>query len=140
MKAKRPARVTLTLPEEFVILCANHHTTPEIVLRGFISDVAGIVSWAANPRQDGYNSHGSDERELAFAYFDRCGYGYLEAWGLKPQSPDSEGENANSEGASRALRGDSEDRASSFSRTQLSKETPALRGRGREKHRGGRGV
>lgn len=136
----KPRRLTLTLPEEFVILCANHHTSPEIVLRGFIADVAGIVSWAANPRQDGYNSHGSDERDMAFAYFDRCGYGYLEAWGLKPQSPDSEGEHPNSEGTSRVLRGDSVGETSSFNREQLRTKTPALRGRGREKHRGGRGV
>jgi hypothetical protein len=136
MKTKRPARVTLTLPEEFVILCANHHTSPEIVLRGFIADVSGIINWAANPRTDGYSSNGSDERDLAFAYFDRCGYGYLEAWGLKPQSPDSEGENPNSEGPSRPLRGGSVGETSSFSRAPLRTKTPALRGRGREKHRG----
>jgi len=140
MKTKRPARVTLRLPEEFVILCANHHATPETVLRGFIADVSGIINWAANPREDGYSSNGSDERDLAFAYFDRCGYGYLEAWGLKPQSPDSEGENANSEGASRALRGDPVGETSSFNRQRLTTEKPILRGRGREKHRRGRGV
>jgi hypothetical protein len=136
MKTRRPAqRLTLALPAEFVIFCANHHTTPETVLRGFIADVAGIINWAANPREDGYSSNGSDERDMAFAYFDRCGYGYLEAW-----AADSEGGNGNSEGTSRPLRGDSVTRTSSFNRRQLSKETPALRGRGREKHRGGRGV
>lgn len=128
-------RLTLTLPEEFVILCQNHHTTPETVLRGFISDVAGIVSWAANPREDGYSSNGSDERDLAFAYFDRCGYGYLKAW-----ATNSEGERPNSEGTSGPLRGDSVTRTSSFSRAPLTTKKPALRGRGREKHRGGRGV
>lgn len=131
----KPRRLTLTLPEEFVILCANHHTTPEIVLRGFIADVAGIINWAAKPREDGYSSNGSDEREMAFAYFDRCGYGYLEAW-----AADSEGENSNSEGTSRSLRGDSVAHASSFNRQQLRIKKPALRGRGREKHRGGRGA
>ena len=128
-------RLTLTLPEEFVILCANHHTTPETVLRGFIADVAGIVSWAANPRQDGYGSNGSDERDMAFAYFDRCGYGTLEAW-----AADSEGERPHSEGPSRPLRGDSVETTSSFSRAPLTTKTPALRGRGREKHRGEGGV
>jgi hypothetical protein len=128
MKTQRPVRVTLTLPEEFVILCANHHTSPEIVLRGFIADVSGIINWAANPRADGYSSNGSDERDLAFAYFDRCGYGYFEAWGL------------NSEGTSRALRGDSVGETSSFNRQRLTTKKPALRGRDREKHRGGRGV
>lgn len=129
-------RLTLTLPKEFVILCANHHTTPEIVLRGFIADVAGIMNWVANPRQDGYGSNGSDERDRAWAYFDRCGYGYWEACDLTTKSPDSEGENPHSEGPPRALRGDAEDRTSSFNRQQLSNKTPALRGRGREKHRG----
>jgi hypothetical protein len=136
MKTRRPAqRLTLALPAEFVILCANHHTTPERVLRGFIADVSGIINWAANPREDGYSSNGSDERDLAFAYFDRCGYGYLEAWGLN-----SEGQSPNSEGTSRVLRGHEEDRTSSFSRAPLTTKNPRLRGRGREKHRGGRGV
>jgi hypothetical protein len=131
----KPRRLTLTLPEEFMILCANHHTTPETVLRGFIADVSGIINWAANPRTDGYSSNGSDERDLAFAYFDRCGYGYLEAW-----AADSEGETGNSEGTSRVLRGHEEDRASSFNRQQLRTKTPRLRGRGREKHPRGRGA
>lgn len=144
MKTRRPTkRLTLALPAEFVILCQNHHTTPEIVLRGFIADVSGIMNWAANPREDGYGSNGSDERDKAWAYFDRCGYGYLivaegvaEACDLHTESPDSEGENPHSEGTSRALRGRSVGETSSFNRQPLSEKTPVLRGRGREKHRG----
>jgi len=132
MKTRRHAkRLTLALPAEFVILCENHHTTPEIVLRGFIGDVAGIMNWIAHPREDGYGSNGSDERDRAWAYFDRCGYGHLETW-----AANSEGPSPNSEGASRVLRGDAEDRTSSFSCQPLRTKTPALRGRGREKHRG----
>ena len=73
-------RLTLDLPPEFIALCRADGTDPKTVLRGFIADLAGIISWQANPRADGYCSNGSDEREMAYAYYQRVGYPY---W--KPQ-------------------------------------------------------
>jgi len=68
--------ITLELPEEFLRICEVHEVTPEIVLRGFIADLSCIQNWADNPRADGYSSHGSDERRLAWEWFDRVGYPY----------------------------------------------------------------
>ncbi|TAM85357.1 MAG: hypothetical protein EPN41_12230 [Candidimonas sp.] len=76
MKAtKRRKRViTLRLPDEFIELCEEDGVAPETVLRGFVADLAGIISWAAAPRTDGYNSNGSDERSMARDYYERVGY------------------------------------------------------------------
>ena len=74
--------LTLELPEEFIALCEADGTTPETVLRGFIADLAGIIDWADNPREDGYSSSGSDERDMAYAYYQRVGYPYWREWGL----------------------------------------------------------
>jgi len=71
---RKPRRLTLQLPPEFVELCEHDGVTPEQVLRGFIADLAEIVSWAANPRADGYSSNGSDERRMAMEYYERVGY------------------------------------------------------------------
>ena len=79
--ARKKNRVTLDLPAEFVALCAGDNVPPEIVLRGFIADLAEIVSWASNPRVDGYASNGSDERRYAMEYYERVGY----PWLYKPQ-------------------------------------------------------
>ena len=73
---KRKNRITLELPPEFIELCAHDGVTPEQVLRGFIGDVSGIVNWAVDPRADGYNSNGSDERSMAMDYYRRVGYPY----------------------------------------------------------------
>ena len=70
-------RITLDLPVEFIGLCQKDKTDPETVLRGFIADLCGIISFANNPRQDGYSSNGSDEREMAWAYYERVGYSFL---------------------------------------------------------------
>ena len=51
--------------------------TPEIVLRGFIADLTGIMNFVSSPRADGYSSNGSDERDMARAYYERVGYPYL---------------------------------------------------------------
>jgi hypothetical protein len=75
-------RVTLHLPVEFVELCQGHGVEPEFVLRGFISDLCGLISWADNPRTDGYCSNGSDEREYAWQYYQRVGYPW---WNLPPK-------------------------------------------------------
>lgn len=74
MKCKH--KLTLELPAEFVDLCEADGVTPETVIRGFIADLAGIMNWQANPRQDGYSSNGSDERMMAQAYYERVGYPY----------------------------------------------------------------
>lgn len=55
---KRKHKVTLQLPPEFIDLCQRDQVEPDVVLRGFIADLCGIVSWADNPRADGYASNG----------------------------------------------------------------------------------
>lgn len=72
--------ITLQLPEEFIDLCAGHGVPPEMVLRGFIADLCSLAS-QYDLREDGYASHGSDERELAYAYYERVGYPY---WRWQP--------------------------------------------------------
>jgi hypothetical protein len=75
--------VTLDLPEEFIRFCKFQKVDPEVILKGFISDLACIQNWAhPNPAEnrparepDGYQSHGSDERRLAYQYYERVGYG-----------------------------------------------------------------
>jgi hypothetical protein len=74
--------IKLKLPQEFIDLCASDKVSPETVLRGFIADLAGIQTWLhPNPAEgrmprpkDGYQSNGSDERRLAYAYYSRVGY------------------------------------------------------------------
>lgn len=61
--------ITLDLPPEFVRLCEIDGIDPALMLRGFIADVCGITGWLHVPRADGYASHGSDERQMARAYF-----------------------------------------------------------------------
>lgn len=73
---KRKNKITIELPTEFIELCEADGVTPEIVLRGFIADLAGIHNWVANPRADGYSSNGSDERSMAQEYYERVGYPY----------------------------------------------------------------
>lgn len=58
-------KLTIELPPEFVELCQGDGVTPETVLRGLIADLCGIMNWQARPRDDGYNSNGSDERDMA---------------------------------------------------------------------------
>jgi len=79
-KTKPKSTITLALPEEFIALCTSDGVPPELVLRGFIADLAGIMNWAANPRTDGYSSNGSDERRMAMEYYRRVGY----PWWNKP--------------------------------------------------------
>lgn len=52
--------------KEFVKKCYQDGTTPAEVLEGFINDLV-----------DGSRTRGSDERELASNYYDRCGYGFF---------------------------------------------------------------
>ncbi|WP_456405766.1 hypothetical protein [Thiolapillus sp.] len=69
-------RITIDLPEEFIAVCEEDGVEPETVLRGFIADLAEIMNWASDPREDGYSSNGSDERMKAREYYDRVGYPY----------------------------------------------------------------
>lgn len=68
--------LSLDLPDEFLLLCEQYGLTPDQALRGFIADVCGIVNYVNNPdcppRMDGYNSNGSDERDMADSYFKRA--------------------------------------------------------------------
>jgi hypothetical protein len=67
----------LHLPPEFLVLCKADGITPETVLRGFIADLCSLMNYVADPRTDGYSSNGSDERDMARAYYERVGYPYL---------------------------------------------------------------
>lgn len=69
-------RIVIDLPDEFIELCEADGIEPNTVLRGFIADLAEIISWQRQPRTDGYNSNGSDERMMARAYYERVGYPY----------------------------------------------------------------
>jgi len=71
---RRKRVVTLRPPDEFLEPREEDGIEPETVLRGFVADLAGIISWAANPHTDGYNSNGSDERSMARDYDERVGY------------------------------------------------------------------
>ena len=73
---KEKNELTIELPREFIALCQRDSVTPEIVLKGFIADLTGIMSRSKAPRTDGYSSNGSDEREMARAYYRRVGYSY----------------------------------------------------------------
>jgi len=54
-------QLKIDLPDEFIELCKGDEVEPEQVLRGFIADLAEIMNWASDPREDGYSSNGSDE-------------------------------------------------------------------------------
>lgn len=63
--------ISLDVPPEFTELCAACECSPATVLRGFIGDLCGLRNYCACPREDGYSSHGSDERWMAQSYFER---------------------------------------------------------------------
>jgi hypothetical protein len=68
------SKITIELPPEFIQLCERDQVKPEVVLRGFIADLCGIMNWSHAPRADGYSSNGSDERQRAEDYYERVGY------------------------------------------------------------------
>jgi hypothetical protein len=70
-------QITLDLPEEFIDQCQRDGATPEQVLRGFMADLCYLIDSKADPRDDGYSSNGSDERRLAWEYYERVGYPYF---------------------------------------------------------------
>ena len=55
-------RIIIELPEEFIALCEADGAAPETVIRGFIADLAEIMNWQRNPREDGHSSD-NDERD-----------------------------------------------------------------------------
>jgi hypothetical protein len=61
--------LTLTLPPQFLSLCATHGVEPETVIRGFIADLCHL-------RTAEYHTNGSDERNLADDYYQRVGYAH----------------------------------------------------------------
>lgn len=65
---KRTIAIELTDEDTkaFIEKCFQDGTNPAEVLKCFINDLVG-----------GSQSGGSDERELANKYYDRCGYGYF---------------------------------------------------------------
>lgn len=70
MSEAKKRTITLELADEdakaFFERCFRDGTTPPEVLKCFINDLV-----------DGSQAGGSDERELANKYYDRCGYGYF---------------------------------------------------------------
>jgi len=62
----------LAVPSEFTDLCESRGLVAQEVLEGFIADLCGLMSYMVCPREDGYSSNGSDERELASEWFDRA--------------------------------------------------------------------
>ncbi|MCO5091965.1 hypothetical protein [Bosea sp. (in: a-proteobacteria)] len=58
--------VKIDLPSEFRFLCEDADVSPKDVLEGFIRDLCALPG-----------SNGSDERDRAQAYFDRCGYAFM---------------------------------------------------------------
>jgi hypothetical protein len=53
--------IVLLLPPEFIAMCEADGVSPGQVLNGFLADLCGLEG-----------SHGSDERDLAQQYYDRC--------------------------------------------------------------------
>lgn len=72
--SKPATSIEIDLPEELIALCDIDNITSERVLKGFIADLCKIFRYVDNPRADGYSSNGSDERDMAGKYYDRCGY------------------------------------------------------------------
>lgn len=62
----------LPIPPEFIAMCENNGLAAEDVLKGFIADLCGLKNYWVLPREDGYSSNGSDEREYAVQWFDRA--------------------------------------------------------------------
>lgn len=76
-----PQAITLDLPPEFVRLCQLDGVDPASVLKGFIADLCGITGWVQVPRADGYQCHGSPERQMARAYFWSVGHHWRQGHG-----------------------------------------------------------
>jgi hypothetical protein len=68
--------VQIDLPRELLNLAAACQLQPVMILREFIANLCGLRNLCACPREDGYSSNGSDERDLAQEYFRRT-YGWI---------------------------------------------------------------
>jgi hypothetical protein len=62
----------LAIPREFLDLCQEYSLAPATALRDFIADVCALYNFHALPREDGYCSQGSDERQFARLYWERA--------------------------------------------------------------------
>jgi hypothetical protein len=69
--------LTLDLPREFLDFCEVRGLTPSAVLLAFIADLCALQSLFVCPREDGYSSNGSDERNFAESYFQRT-FGWVD--------------------------------------------------------------
>lgn len=69
--------VTIRVPKDFFRVCRRYKSTPKDVLSGFIADIINAQNYLTYPRADGYQSHGSDEREYANSWLLRA-YGHDE--------------------------------------------------------------
>lgn len=68
----RTRAATIAVPPEFEVLAKRFGQSPETILRAFIADAARIFNDGHFPREDGFSSSGSDERELAETYIRRA--------------------------------------------------------------------
>jgi hypothetical protein len=69
--------LALELPREFWDYCGDRGLTPREVLGAFVSDLCELTSLYESPREDGFCSNGSDERDHANQYFQRC-FGWVD--------------------------------------------------------------
>jgi hypothetical protein len=69
-------KLSLDLPGEYRRFCQDCGLEPATVLRGFIADLCSLHNMTVCPREDGYSSNGSDERDIAKDYFRRA-YGWV---------------------------------------------------------------
>jgi hypothetical protein len=72
----------LDLPREYLAFCKAKKLNPRTVIMGFVADLCELQNLFANPREDGYASHGSDERGWARSYFERV-YGKVAKTGVR---------------------------------------------------------
>ena len=66
--------VLLVVPEPLLLRYILQRTS---LFRAKISSGVLSIASASEPRKDGYQSNGSDERRLAREYYDRVGYPHL---------------------------------------------------------------
>jgi hypothetical protein len=69
--------VPFAVPREFIQFCESRGLTPNIVLRAFVADLCQLTNSFVCPREDGYSSNSSTERDQASAYF-RSAFGWVE--------------------------------------------------------------
>lgn len=74
--------LALDVPREFLAFCEVRGLTPDIVLRAFVADLCGLMSYFICPREDGYSSSGTDERLRAMEYFQRT-WGWVDEPGYR---------------------------------------------------------